>query len=599
MINTLAGALERKGQNFVDKLLKDEVIITEKIDTYRILFEKVGDEIVYYKKDNTPLSLIERTLNDVWETALIELPLLLENVKLPVGVRFGLYYTPCERPLRIPYTNLPRYILTDMTRRENNKIVESYDYEEIKQWSALLCMGRPPVLFQGKLNEVQKHALLAYDTKQYEGNDLTFAKMIERVLGNSYSKEDIIEGIIIKAKNNNDLAQIISYEFELLDEAYQKANSSRDFYDITLTSLGNFMNNYKMPILEADTREEMYLEIVCDIFNKYCELNNVSESIEPKYLTPKQFGYQGRLNPRFITNETTRSWLRKAPIYEALFKVFLSSFRKYKKPFGLLNESFIEKFNTYVYLVNSYADKNQEKVTQIDQEIFEQRSENVVVSAVKRRKFTDIDNMRVIASIQKAFEPDAPKVIKGKKKCVVYLTTFIPFTNSQMGNVLKLNQMWNCPVILASIKREYKVEGKNFHLSDDAVRGQMKTLTDFNYELMPGYMLLDSWSLTEIFEFCRPNYEPIAIITDIGKKSELSLQLYFEEEVMDGRISVEPDFNIGEIENEDRLISLRAIEDGNSHVFREFTPQPIWNMYDKIVTEYKTWAGMLLLNKKE
>jgi len=596
-INTLSQSLSRKGANFVNNLLNQEVIITEKLDTYRIQFEKNKDEITFYKKDNTPISIIERTLNDLWETALVELPVLLENIKLPERIRFGLYFCPIERPLRIPYTNLPKYILTDMTRRENNKIVESYDYDEVKQWSGLLCMGRPPVLFKGYLNEVQKKVLLDYDTKQYDGKEMTFSKMIEKVLGASYSKENVIEGIIIQGKN--DLTQIISYEFELLDEAYQKINSSRDFYDITLTSLNNFMNNYKMPVLEADSRDEMYLEIICDIFNKYCETNDMNESVEPKYLTPKQFGYQGKLNQKYITNEITRQWLKKAPIYEALFKVFLSSFRKYKKPYGLLNESLCKNFNTYVYLVNSYADKFNDGQTKIEQEILEQRSENIVVNTLKRRKMTDIDNMRVIASIQKAFQPETSKVVKGKKKCVVYLTSFVPFSNSQMENVRKLNQMWQCPVILASVKKEFKVEGKNFHLADETVRAEMRTLADNNIELIPAYIMLDSWNLVEIFEFCRPNYEPIAIITDVGKRSELSLQLFFEEEVMDGRINVEPEFNIGEIENEDRLISYRAIEDANSHVFREFTPQPIWNLYDSIITEYKNWSGMILLNKKE
>lgn len=159
--------------------------------------------------------------------------------------------------------------------------------------------------------------------------------------------------------------------------------------------------------------------------------------------------------------------------------------------------------------------------------------------------------------------------------------------------------MWNCPVILAAVKKEFKVEGKNFLLNDETVKAEMRTLADSNIEFIPAYIMLDSWNLVEIFEFCRPNFEPIAIITDVGKRSELSLQLFFEEEIMSGRISTENDFNIGEIENEDRLITYRAVEDANSHVFREFTPQPIWNMYDVIVTEYRTWAGMLLLNKKE
>ena len=62
MINTISQALNRKGASFVNNILDNEVTITEKLDTYRIQFEKNKDEITFFKKDNTPISIIERTL---------------------------------------------------------------------------------------------------------------------------------------------------------------------------------------------------------------------------------------------------------------------------------------------------------------------------------------------------------------------------------------------------------------------------------------------------------------------------------------------------------------------------------------------------------
>ena len=132
-LNTIASVLNKRGQSYVDKLLNDEVVITEKLDTFRILFEKINGEVKFFKKNNSEITLIERTLNDVWEQALLELPTLIGETDLPEGIRYGVAYTPVERPLRIPYANLPRYILTDMTKRIDGKIVESYDYEEVKQ----------------------------------------------------------------------------------------------------------------------------------------------------------------------------------------------------------------------------------------------------------------------------------------------------------------------------------------------------------------------------------------------------------------------------------------------------------------------------------
>ena len=305
MLKRISELIETRGREYLDKLLSGEVIITEKIDVFRILFENKKGEIIFYKKDNTPITLIERTLNDTWEKALLEIPSIVDNVKIPEGIRFGIQYTPIERPLRIPYTNLPRYILSDVTKRHGkNKVVESFDYKEVTKWAGMLCMARPPVIFSGKLNEEQKKKLIDYDTKNYNGDELSFSEMIDDMFGSTYSKQDIIEGIVIKSKDNK-LVQVVSYEFELLDEAYKNSNISRDFYDIILLSLNSFMEDYNLPILEFESKEEMYLNIVCDIFNKYCETNNVNETMEIKYLTPPQYGHIGNLNKRFIKNKTT------------------------------------------------------------------------------------------------------------------------------------------------------------------------------------------------------------------------------------------------------------------------------------------------------
>jgi hypothetical protein len=597
MINRLSQILEKKGSRYVNNLLDEEVTITEKIDTFRIIFERKGNEIIFYKKDNTPITLIERVLTDIYEDAILEIPLITKEAEIPEGYYFGLYYTPVERPIRIPYTNLPKYILTDVTKRdENNKVIESCDYKTLKEWAAVLCMGRPPILFEGKLNEEQKKLLIAYDTNQYDGEDMTFSKMIEKAFNASYSGEDIIEGIIIKS--NNKISQVISYEFDILNEAYEKGNESRDFYDIIITDITKFLENYNIPILEAENKEELYLNIVCNIFNNYCKKSTIYEEIDAKYLTPPKFGHYGKLNKKLITNKETLDLIKESKTNEALFKIFLSSFRKRKKSYGLLTESITSKFNSYVKLINNYINEFEENIEEsekdYEEEINEARSDNIVIDAVKKRNPSDIDNMRVIASIQRAFEPKIKDVKKGFEKCAVYVTTLEPFTIEQMNNVTQINNMWKCPVIVCSVSNKYKVEGNEFFISDELMKAQMKALMNNDITLISGYALLDSLNITEIFEYCRPDYEPIVIITDEGKKSEMTLQLFFEEEIMGGRINVEDNLNIGELKNEDKLPAFRAIEDNNYSLFMELTPEPIHNLYNQIFSEYRLWSGQII-----
>ena len=586
-LNTIASVLEKKGQEYVDRFLTERVVVTEKLDTYRVLFEKRDGKLVFFKKDNTELNLVERTLTNIWEDVIIELSTSLNNINIQEGLRFGIAYTPVEKPIRLSYNNIPKYVLTDVTVRKNGKVTEVLDYNSVNEWSIVMGIGRPPIIFDGVLSEQQKTSLLEYANGQFDQKFGSFSSFITSTLGQTYSNEDVIEGIIIKG--DNDLVQLVSPEFNIINEMYEKVEQSRDFYDIILTNLSSFMNRYSMPVLEGSTPDEVYLEITSDIFNRFCEeYPNLMESVQPSYLTPPAYGYYGTLNTLLIKNKKTLSILEHGGnVYEALFRVIVSSLRKPKKEYGLLSESVVSKFNTYVSIIQNVVYNN----SQVNPEPLLESDRNVVIKEMKRREYTDIDNMRVIASIQKAFEPAILDVTKGQTRAVVYITSCQPFTQSQLDNIESINRTWKCPVILASVSNKRHARGDNFHFSDELVLAQLKAIASAYKQIVPSYFMVDSWSLSEIFEFCRPHYEPLAVITDTGKKSQYAIQLFFEDEVMGGRIGVEQDFNIGEMENKDALYAYRAIEDKMVVKFKDHTPSPIWGLFDTMISEYLTWTS--------
>jgi hypothetical protein len=591
MLNTLEMVLKKRGPEYLNQLLNEEIVITEKLDTYRILFENVNGELKFFKKDNTELNLVERVITNIWEDAIIELSIILHESELPEGISFGVAYTPVNKPIRLNYEKLPKYVLTDVTKRnpETKKVIESYDYDEVMEWAQKFNLGRPPIIFQGKLSEEQKSRLIEYGKGNYEDGS-----KIEDIIGKSYSGSDIIEGIIIKSADQ--LFQITTYEFGILNETYEKIESSRDFYDLTLLRINSFMDRYNYPQLREGSSDELYLELVCDIFNNYCKSGMITEDVDPRYLNPPSYGFSGDLNLLLLNNHDTIKILEKGnKIHESVFKIMLSSFRKYKKPFGLLSESHVQKFNTYVYFINEKIKGPHlgtiPQVELITEGKLEEDSDNIVVKVVGDRIKTDVDNMKIIASVQKAFKPVAPKLVKGKEKCVIYLTDPQPFTNTQEENIRNLARVWKCPVLIGFVKGKMRLDGDKFHLSDQVKKAQLEAFADANEKIVPAFFSIDSWDLVEIFQHARPKYEPIAVITDKDKKSELSLQLYFEEQVMGGRIGVEKDFNIGEMDNRDSLTAFRTIEDGLFYSFKELTPQPSWGFFDMMVSEYKEWNG--------
>lgn len=589
MINRLEEIARKKGSTYAKNLLTKNVVISEKLDTHRIQFEKIDGELKFFTKDNKEIDRIVRTVSDLWETALVELPILIENAGIPEGHRFGMCYTPTERPQRIPYSRIPKYILTDVTKRDrNNKIISALDFDEVNEWSGKLCVGRPPIIFEGELSENEANEIFSYAMKEFSDNNESLVKLVNRLFTSSYSKEPIIEGIVIQSGPN--LMQVISYEFDILNESYNKEPASRDFYDLIMISLTSFMKNYSLPIMESASPDQMYLDLVCDVFNRYMENTNfINEGIDPGYLTPTSFGeIKTSLNKSFIRNRRTVELLGANTVNESVFRIFLSALKKKKKPYGLLDENFVNEFNTHVELIDSFVnsyDRNR---------ALNEAETNISINAIRQRQPSDIDGMRVISSIQRAFRPMEDETEKSLNPCVVYLTEYRPFTLSQLENVRNMTKQWGCDVILAAVSRSKKRAGSKFRVSDELVKAQMNTIRDFDKDLVAGYILLDSWSLLEVFEYCRPRFEPMAVITDMGKKSELGLQLFFEEEVMGKRLNVDPNFNIGEMENKDELPVIRSIEDENFSNFSELVPPYIKRFYNLIVNEYKLWDGQII-----
>lgn len=596
MINNLSDVIKKRGENFVREALSDKVIISEKLDTFRIQFEMSNDKSVrFMTKDGRDIGPIERTLNDIWEMPLSELPILIKNADIKEGMRFGLYYTPVERPIRIPYENVPRYVLTDITLRDDKgKVMEALDTTMVNVWSGKLCVGVPPVLFEGILTDKQINDIISYAKNEFDEVD-NLSEYIFKEFGTTFSGEKIIEGIVINSPKL--LSKVTSYEFEILNDAYDKMNTPRNIYEMLMLSIGSYMDSYKLPILEGTyaTIDEKYISIISDMFNGYCDTNNINESMNLRYITPTNYGdYKGKLQTSFIKNKKTLSYVSKSPVYESVFKIFLTSFRKVRKPHGVLNESFTDKFNSYVYTVQNYIGNKAFS----DGKLYEALEDRIDVKAVRNRQPSDISSMMVIASIQKAFSPTDRNRIEGNKKCVVYITTFSPFTMSQFNNVVNMSRQWSCGVILAAVSSTRRTPGKAFTVSDDTVKAQMTAMRNAHDDIIYGHMMLSSWNLLDIFESCRPDFEPVAIVTDKGKKSEMGLQLFFEEEVMNRRIGVSDKFNIGEMENTDKLMSLRSIEDDNFNLFNDLVPAPIRGMYNTIIGEYKVWNGSILSNHK-
>lgn len=576
---TLHDIILRKGEDYVKQALSEKLIITEKLDTFRFLFEYKNDKIIFYKKDYKPLDAIERTITNLWEDIFIDIPKLISDNKLEENMIFGVSYFPTIQPLRVTYNSINKYVLTDITKKRNNKTIYACDIDTVNEYANKFNMGQVPVIFEGKLSSSEIEELLIYAKNTINTKYKGFNEYIKESFGKSYSNEEIIEGIII---NNDKIScQIITPEFELLNSLYENSNN-RVFYELIMLRLNSFMETYSLPLLSESSSDKKYLELISDIFNKYINTVEIN-GLDSQYLNPPQWGYKHTINKSFIINENTLSLLNN-DINESIFKIILNAFRKTKKSFGLLNESCINNFNNYVSLINDICYNGSIN-----------ESESIGVNIVKvKRALSDTDNMRIISSIQKAFDNQQSLNKKGNNKCIIYLTSFMPFSNSQLENIKFLNSQYNLPVIISSVSSKKRMIGNNFIPSDDLIYNQMSSISRAYNDICPAFFFMTSSDLKSIFDFTRPKYEPILLVTDIGCKADFLNQLYYHEEIMNNNIDVDKQFNVIELENKDDFALIRTMEDNDAVKFKILTPDPIHNYWNNILTEYKIWNETLL-----
>jgi hypothetical protein len=110
--------------------------------------------------------------------------------------------------------------------------------------------------------------------------------------------------------------------------------------------------------VKANTKDEIYIELISQIFNEYIE--NIKDSIDkwtiviPDFFKDEKF----KLNTDMLLNKKTIEHAKSSKKIEYMLKVILSSFNhKKKRSFGVFNEQTVILFNEFVDKISNYIDK--------------------------------------------------------------------------------------------------------------------------------------------------------------------------------------------------------------------------------------------------
>jgi hypothetical protein len=361
-------------KEFVDIIKDKELLIYEDVQGSRVFVKWTGDNFIIKPKslNNAPLNLIDLTSQKFYNDAIKHLYSLNNYVTdlLNVSWWFCFEYFPDNQPANVTYNKTPKnnLILNCIVKGS----IYNYNLEEIMEYSKLLDVDFLPVLFKGKLTDKQLEAIDLYlstseEDLKYLFGECNFAKFFYKLLNprlensflmNSENFNDNLEKIIIKI-DGNDL-----YTFELLNPLYKRLelNNNTEYVQVYSLILVNFLefcqlislDTYK---LKAVTRDELYIEFVCALFNDY--IKNVKDDILnwdfviPSFFTEEKF----KINTYLLKNKQTIENISIDPKMEYIFKVVLGSLGKTKKkPIGVFTEQTLELFNQFVEKLNLLID---------------------------------------------------------------------------------------------------------------------------------------------------------------------------------------------------------------------------------------------------
>ncbi|MCA9496870.1 MAG: hypothetical protein KC589_08035, partial [Nanoarchaeota archaeon] len=360
-------------EDFIGRLENKDILIYEDIQGSQIYVKYNGKEFYIRPKSvkNDNLNLIDLTVQKFYNQAFKYFHSLPEYITNLINKNwwFVFEYMPDNQPSNIEYSRKPKNSLILTCILKGSKHV--YNYDEIKEYSKLFDVDTLPVLFKGKLSDKQLEIINLFlntsekDLKFIFG-ETNFAKFFYNILNpvknGSFLMDDEfnnnMEKMIIRINGNDE------YSFELLNPLHKRLSLKNnteyvDIYSIILVNFLEFcqienMDNYKLLKL---TKSELYLELICKLFNKY--MDNVSKDIVewnfhiPEFFKENKF----KINTDLLDNSKTIDYIKSNPKIEYVFKVILGSFyKKRKKPIGIFTEKTMELFNDFVEKISDKLD---------------------------------------------------------------------------------------------------------------------------------------------------------------------------------------------------------------------------------------------------
>jgi len=365
-----------EGKSFLNRLKIEPIIIYEDVQGSKIFVKWTasGVEIRPKHHDAEPLNPIDLAVQKYYGKAYEYLTNLKPSIisLLRRGWQFCFEYFPDTQPAHVKYDIEPQNNLVLTCILKGRRYIQ--DFEELAEYARVIGVDCLPVLFRGVLNEVQFDLIERFlSTSQHDleyvfDTDSNFSHFFYSVLcpGSKSSFlmsdgnfQENSERLIIRFEDSDEI------NLALLNPMYKRGvdvdmTEHVEVYSLFLISFMEYCQLVDINTIKAEgeTRGDIYLDILCKIFNKFITIN-LEQILEFEFDIPKFFREDKfKIDKDRIKNNITIQHIEVDPKIEYVFKVIVGSFqRKKSKPIGIFNETSVEVFNQIVDKIQNRIDE--------------------------------------------------------------------------------------------------------------------------------------------------------------------------------------------------------------------------------------------------
>ena len=634
-INHLYDIYNKKGSEFVDQLFSQFVTINEKMDGSAFSFErdKGTGKFKFYRRDQrNPITLIDRTLMKYYEKPIQYIESLPPSIleKIPRGWRFGLEYFANRQPVEITYDRLPKnnLILSYVHKMGDDGKIDNtiQDKSKLDNWADILGVERPPIVFQGILDEDQKSDLLDFLNTPFKElvekfKTQSFVRFVISTLNPDLEKTALndsldkdVEGIVFRfgdpdKEGETVLAKMVDPIFtEIAKEKFADKQSKKpsDFLGITLLDVMNFILEKGLTEfdVEGETDDERYISFMSDVFVKFLDENSDkykgTDFEEPEYLQREEF----RLNREKVKDKRVLKYVERDQAFESLYKLILNSFRKIKtRSGGIVTSGMMDQLNLLIQDIKDYIKKSKEKVNESRfvsfGEFKKEFSPQVDYIQEENDETENNDNpfysfeefITKLETIDSEQIPDNVDLVKEEKKeertpVNVIMGRFQPFHSGHLNMARELKEKNGHPTVALVVYPGHNKSGKS-PFDANSIKRYMDAVVENNEEIESYLILYRGLLGSGVAKLIQKGYDPILIGAGPDRIEDYEKQIDYLK-MSDIKDQISDDLELVKTPRVTSGTDVRKVlASGDFSKFKKMVPKEVANLFNDLVTATK------------